>query len=487
MSSTLFFYDLETSGLRPDSARIMQFAGQRVDSDLNPAGEPLNYLIRLNEDILPDPDAVLVHGITPQQTITEGLSESEFLSEFYSHVALPETTFVGFNNIRFDDEFMRYLNYRNLYDPFAWSWEHNSSRWDLLDVTRMTRALRPEGINWPNKAGSGEPINRLEELSRANKLPHVSAHDALSDVSATLALARLIKKNQPKLYNYLFKMRLKDQASKLISSREPFIYTSSHYPSLWLHTTIVVKVANHPGPNASLVYDLRFDPTPWINKSAKQLADSWRFIKDRGEDDPPLPVKTIKYNRCPAIAPLSVMLDKQTPIRLGLEMDKINKHLAILQAKPGKHFAQELLKALDILDSEQRQDQQKRRLSPDMQLYQSFYSDKDRSLIKEMHLQESAEQVRRFRERFTDPRLKSLCSLYIARNFKSQLNDTERKGWEEYLNKRLFFGNENSRLSMYFQRIDQLSESHPNTHDQVLLEDLKLYGESLLPSSYSWE
>src|SRR5687767_13856438 len=149
MAASFFFYDLETSGFSPREARIMQFAGQRTDLDLRPVDEPVNELVKLTDDILPDPDAVLITGITPQQTLADGFTEAEFLQRFTADVATPGTIFIGFNSIRFDDEFMRALHYRNFYDPYEWQWQDNRAKWDLLDVVRMTRALRPDGIQWP--------------------------------------------------------------------------------------------------------------------------------------------------------------------------------------------------------------------------------------------------------------------------------------------------------------------------------------------------
>src|SRR3989344_5067621 len=167
MSSSLLFYDLETSGFNPREQRIMQFAGQRTEMQLKPIGEPFNYLIKMTEDILPDPDAVLLTGITPQSTIADGITEVAFLKIFAHEISIPGTVFVGFNSIRFDDEFIRFLHYRNFYDAYEWHWADGRGRWDMLDVVRMTRALRPDGIKWPFDS-SGVPANRLELLTAIN-------------------------------------------------------------------------------------------------------------------------------------------------------------------------------------------------------------------------------------------------------------------------------------------------------------------------------
>ena len=163
MSASLFFYDLETSGISPRNSRIMQFAGQRTDLNLNPIGEPIDLHVAMTPDILPDPEAVLITGITPQKTLAEGLTEAEFLRYFTDEVATPGTVFMGFNTVRFDDEFIRFLHYRNFFDAYEWQWQDSRSKWDMLDVVRITRALRPDGIKWPFDS-KGRASNRLELL-----------------------------------------------------------------------------------------------------------------------------------------------------------------------------------------------------------------------------------------------------------------------------------------------------------------------------------
>ena len=320
---TFYFYDLETSSVNPRTGRIMQFAGQRTNAKLEPVGEPHNILIKLTDDVLPDPDAILITGITPQQTVTDGVSEVEFLKTFYEEIATPSTVFVGFNTVRFDDEFMRYLMWRNYYDPYEWQWKDGRSRWDMLDVVRMTRALRPDGIKWPF-APDGRPTNRLELLTSLNDLEHEHAHDALSDVHATIAVAGLIRGKQPKLFDYLLNMRDKRRVAALVERNEPFVYSSGKYASEWEKTTAVVRLGDNPKKQGALVYDLRHDPAEFLELSAAELVERWRWARD--EDAPRrLPIKTLQYNRCPAVAPLAV-LDDASKQRLDLDDKTIARH-----------------------------------------------------------------------------------------------------------------------------------------------------------------
>ena len=213
---TFFFYDLETSGLKPREDRIMQFAGQRTDMDLKPVGEPVNILVKMTDDALPSPGAINVTKITPQQTLMDGVSEAEFCKYVSNEIFTPGTIATGYNSVRFDDEHMRFTFWRNFYDPYEWQWKDGRSRWDLLDVVRMTRALRPEGINWP-VTPEGRATNRLELITKENNIVHEHAHDALSDVEALISVTGLIKEHQPQLYDYLFKMREKKNVQKLVN------------------------------------------------------------------------------------------------------------------------------------------------------------------------------------------------------------------------------------------------------------------------------
>ena len=225
VAQTLYFYDLETTGTDTRNDRVMQFAGQRTDMQLNNVGQPDNFFIKLSDDIVPNPTAVMITGITPQKSINEGITESEFLKIFSSEISVPGTIFVGFNSVRFDDELMRFMLYRNFYDAYEWHWQEGRSRWDMLDVVRMMRALRPDGINWPFDK-DGKPTNRLELLTGLNGIEHGNAHDALSDVFALIDLAQLIRKKQPKLFDFMLNIRDKKDVSKLVNSGQPFVYTS---------------------------------------------------------------------------------------------------------------------------------------------------------------------------------------------------------------------------------------------------------------------
>ena len=454
----------------------MQFAGQRTNMNLQLIEDPINVLIKLTPDVLPDPEAVLITGITPQMTIADGLTEAEFLKLFHDRAVKPDTIFLGYNSIRFDDEFVRFLNYRNFYDAYGWQSKNGSSRWDLLDVVRMTRALRPDGIAWPFDS-SGKPSNRLPLLTGLNKIDHASAHDALDDVNATIALTRLVQQKQPKLFEFLLKMRNKAEVSKLVLSPAPFVYSCGEYPSEFEKTSVAAAVGQPSDKQKILVYDLRFDPKEFSAMSTAELKKRWQL---RHDDDSwePFPVTTLQFNRCPAVAPLSVM-DQASQKRLQLDLKVIEAHYQTL--KSSEAFVERLQEIQEMLNKQKQIEWTSDDKSVDEQLYDGFFDRHDNKLMAEVH-KATPDNLSNFMTEFHDPRLKALLPLYKARNYPSQLSSEERVDWELFCQQRLFSGNEQSRLARYLQRITELGAKPITKKNEYMLEELKLYGESIMPA-----
>lgn len=475
MAASFYFYDLETSGISPRDARIMQFAGQRTDMQLRPVGEPHNLLIKLSDDVLPEPDAVLITGITPQKTIEEGMTEAAFLRLFMKEIATPDTIFTGFNTVRFDDEFMRYTMYRNFYDPYEWQWQDSKSRWDLLDVVRMTRALRPDGINWPF-ASDGKPTNRLELITALNGLDHQAAHDALSDVQATIAVARLIREKQPKLFDYLLTIRDKKAVAKLVFAGKPFVYTSGRLNAQTEKTTVVTTISEYENGSA-LVYDLRRDPSEFAQMTSDALVES---LKRRHDDPGPrLPVKLLKFNRCPAVAPLSV-LDAASQVRLDLSLQVYTKNLRVLQEIQGS-FVPKVVEAFRMIDKKRQVQFGGMEQGVDTRLYDGFFDRQDVPAMREVRMA-TEQTIGNLEITFQDNRLSDLLPLYKARNYPKSLSSEEREQWEQFRVASLIDGGEQSRAVRFFARLAELAaQPDMSAHKQYLLEELQLYGQSIMP------
>lgn len=464
---TFFFYDLETSGLNPRFSRIMQFAGIRTDQNLKPIGEPINVLVRLSDDVLPDPGAIQVTGITPQSTLADGLSEPEFCKLLMDEVFTPGTTTVGFNSVRFDDEFIRHTLWRNFYDPYEWAWSEGRSRWDMLDVVRMMRALRPEGIQWPVD-DTGKAVNKLELIARENDLIHTKAHDALSDVEALIGVASLVKTNQPKLFDYLLGMRDKKKVTKLVNleNPEPFVYSSGRYDGEFEKTTVAFPLAPGAKPGSILVYDLRYDPTPFLNASPTALASILFADREARQADgfQRLPVKELSFNKCPAIAPLGV-LRKEDQERLSLSTDKIHAHIDILSKNTA--FAGAVREAFEMREPYQNSS------DVEAQLYDGFINDKDKVKIAAVRAADET-TLADFHPSFIDDRLTELLFRYKARSFPKSLSEEESRAWEKFRYEKL-----KTQLPIYMEQLQKMASY---SRDTYLLEELQLWAESIVPS-----
>jgi exodeoxyribonuclease-1 len=446
----------------------MQFAGQRTDMELKPIGEPFNILVKLNDDTLPSPEAVMVTGITPQSTQMDGLTEAEFADVLLKEVFTADTITVGFNSVRFDDEFIRHLFWRTFRDPYEWCWKEGCSRWDMLDVIRMTRALRPEGIKWPIDE-SGKPTNRLELITKVNGISHESAHDALSDVEALIDVTKLVKDAQPKLFNYLLSVRSKKAVQSLVNleDKQPFVYTSGRYDGEHDKTTVAFPLSGAPNSNV-IVYDLRYDPTEFINMSATELAERlfapWE--KKRQEGFIPIPVKTLQYNRCPAVAPVGVLeqADGWSKIHLSLEQIEANKKILLNHPE----FAENIRTALEsrppfALSSD-----------AEAQLYDGFINGADKVRIEAVRNSEGA-KLADFHPEFIDERLADLLLRYKARNYPSSLSEDEVAKWEAWRSERL-----HAQVPGFLSSLQKIAATA--TDDQrFLLEELQLWAEAIMP------
>ena len=470
MAQTFFFYDLETSGLNPRQDRIMQFAGQRTDMNLEPIGEPYNLLVTLNDDTLPSPDALMVTGITPQKTVEEGYTEAQFARMLSEEIFTHDTIAVGFNNIRFDDEFIRHLLWRNFCDPYEWSWKDGRSRWDLLDVVRLTRALRPEGINWPVD-DKGEPSNRLELITSANGIAHENAHDALADVTALIAVTKLIKQKQPQLYDYLLKMRDKKVVQQLVNvdDKKPFVYASGRYDKEFAKTTVAFPLTTSRNGGV-VVYDLRYDPTPFVGLNAEELAKkifaSWE--ERQAENFVKLPVKELQYNRCPAAAPLGVLEQGDGWRKISLDLKTVQKHQNILLNHPD--FAEKLRTIFENKPAF------KKLPDPEAQLYDGFLNDRDRIRVEAVRNADERE-LADFYPEFQDERLAPLLLHYKARNFPRSLSEDDLAQWEAWRAQHL-----QAQLPQFMASLQRLVPTATD-EQQFILQELQLWAESTLPAS----
>jgi exodeoxyribonuclease-1 len=474
--NTLYWHDYETFGIDPARDRPVQFAGVRTDEDLNIIGEPLNIMARPAPDSLPHPISSIITGITPQQALEQGMPEAEFIARILEELSQPGTCGVGYNSLRFDDEVTRNTLYRNLYDPYGREWQNGNSRWDIIDMVRACRDLRPEGIVWPQREDVDRSSFKLEELTAANGISHAQAHDALSDVFATIAMAKLIKEKQSKLFDFLYKLRRKNEVLKYIDLKEmtPILHTSGMYGSDYGNTRMVVPIAAHPtNKNCVIFFDLAQDPKLLLDLGAKTLRERLYTSSDDLPDGVERPaLKQLFINKCPVIAPTSTLTGEATK-RLNIDLMTCKQNRQTLIAAR-KAIQQKIAKIFEPVEFEPVTD-------PDLMIYAGgFFAEKDKALMNTIH-NTAPEELGTQTWRFDDKRLPEMLFRYRARNYPEMLNVDEQAEWLEHCRARLIEG-EAGHLTFtgFYAEIEALKTGMElDEHKMRLLDEVASFGREL--------
>ena len=467
MSHTFLWHDYETFGIDTRRDRPAQFASVRTDAQLNEIGEPLMLYCQPSNDYLPDPASCLITGITPQIAWQRGVNEREFANRIEAEMAQPGTISVGYNSIRFDDEVTRFLFWRNLMDPYAREWQNQCGRWDLMDVVRMVFALRPDGINWPTKE-DGTHSFKLEDLTRANGLAHEAAHDALSDVRATIALARLVRQHQPKLFDFALALHKKDRVAAELhlpataAHARPFLHVSGMFGAERGCLAVMWPLASHPtNKNEIIAWDLAQDPSELATLSAEQLRlRMFTRSADLPEGVQRLPIKTIHLNKSPMVVSQLKTLTPAMAQRWQMDMDAALAHAAIARDLPDMSALWQAVFA--------RQPEPGAPVDPEQDLYAGFVSNGDRHRLNELRAMGGA-QLAQAKTSFDDPRLTELLWRYRARNFADSLSPEEEERWEAHRKARLMDGAGGARTAEQLQtQTEELFDTADERAQEIL-------------------
>jgi exodeoxyribonuclease-1 len=475
---TIFWHDYETWGVDPRKDRAAQFAGIRTDLDLNVIGEPVMFYCKPTHDFLPHPDAVRVTGIAPQLAAKEGYNEAEFFGRINEIFSVPGTCGAGYNSIRFDDEVTRFGFYRNFIDPYAREWQSGNSRWDILDLVRMTYALRPEGIHWPNREVEGNsddqkkvPSFRLEHLTAANDIEQTGAHDALVDVKATIDIARLIKSKQPRLYDYFFNLRIKANVAPMLNThtelaqRKIVLHISGMFAATQGCISPIVPLIVHPSnKNEIICYDLRHDPSAMLAMDVDEIIENlYKPRAERDESHQHIALKGVHLNKSPALSPTNT-LNEELAKRWEIDWQQIETNKQKLAND------NTLIERLKDMYGRKRE---MPGMDADSALYAGFISNEDRKLCNQV-LSTSPDTLSSWTPKFKSERLQTLYTRYRARNWPETLSPDEQQKWKQFCQARLIDGEFGCSLTtiQFQQRLEELALDELTERDHKSLGEL---------------
>ena len=479
-SATFYWHDYETFGRHPRRDRPSQFAGIRTDEELREVEEPLVLYCQPPLDSLPDPESCLITGILPQECQRRGLLEHEFAQRIHAQLSQPGTIGVGYNSMAFDDEVSRFLFWRNLIEPYGREWQQDCSRWDLLDVLRCAYAFKPQALNWPLN-DQGRVSFRLEHLTQANGVAHGQAHDAASDVRATIGMARLVRDRLPRLWDFCLSLRHKSTVKSQLVLGQPVLHVSGKYPVERGCVAVVWALAPHPyHPNEVIVWDLAHDPRPLLELTAGEIRQR---LFSRQEDLPEgthrLPIKTIHLNQAPVVIAQLKTLSPELAQRWGIDWPTVDRHALAAGSLMGEMagvWGEVFAKATPTAP-----------VDVDEALYEGFLSAADRRALDQWRHSPQAPQAAPSSP-FEDGRLEELVFRYRARNFPQSLNDEETLRWQAHVQARLLQPTRvgaMDALSAFFDKLDALQES-ASTEQEAILSALYEWAEHIAPTNSSY-
>lgn len=476
LMKTFYWYDYETFGLSPKVQRIAQFAGIRTDENLNILDEHMFYC-KPTHDSLPAPEACAVTGITPQLCEEKGYVEHDFIKKIHAEFSTPETCIVGYNSIAFDDEYTRHTLFRNFLDPYSWHWQNGNSRWDILNVARFCYAHKEsESLNWV-KNEKNRPIFKLDNLAPANNIEHSNAHDAMADVRATIGIASIIKKTQPRFFEYALSLRNKKEVEKLVKLFHPMLLTSSSFGYKSSFTRLVTAICYHPDySDRAIVFNLSQDPEMLLELDVdelKKLTFTRKSDLPKGLDR--LELNELVFNK----SPMFVCSPNQDSFNLSpslidkfqIDMENCLKNLSFIHQNKSK-----IEQKVQLVYKQASERQQ----SPDVDqsLYDGFVSNHDRAICNEIQNLTSANLVG-YTPQFQDKRLSKLFLNFKARNYPESLNEYEQEEWFEIVQSRIQNGvNGFLSIDSFERSLNNLKETDPNR--TKLWKDLEDYANSFI-------
>ena len=461
-TSTFLWHDYETWGIDPALDKPSQFAAIRTDELFNEVATPAMFYCQPAADTLPHPEACLITGITPQKAYNDGVPEYQFAAKIHALMLQPSTCVVGYNSIRFDDEVTRHTFFRNFYDPYEREWKNGNSRFDIIDVVRLCAALRPEGIQWPLN-DEGKTSFRLEHLTAANGIEQEGAHDALVDVRATISLAKLLQEKQPKLWSWALKMRSKTfVASQLkIGELKPVLHVSGMFRSEFFNASLVLPLAMHPtNKNAVICYDLRYDPSEFLQLSVEEIRERIFTRNDELGDKARIALKSIHINKCPMVAPVS-MLDDAVAERIQLDLPLSRQYYEQI-----KQHAGSWKKAQQVFN----EPREPVKCDVEKSLYSGgFLSAQDKALCSQVQNSDAYSLAAGIT--FEDARLNELLFRYRARNFPETLDEAEVWRWRDFCMQRFSGEDElvSNSLPKLQLRIQQLAAEHEQDEKKLVI------------------
>ena len=418
------FYDFETSGLNYYFDQPIQLAAKLVDENFSVIDE-LNEKCRLRDGVIPSPTAMLITKTDLDDLCTKQ-SFYEFMDKVYKKLtSWSPAIFIGYNNINFDEKFLRSSFYQSLYAPYLTN-TNNNSRSDLFKIILTICNLEKPYLKIPIDKEKGRKTLKLEKLAENNNIEHKFAHDAMSDVDATLGIAELIKTNDPDLWKHLMIFRNHNNVNGFIEQNKICILPPT--TSNGEYIPVGHLTSNPDNPKELIFFNLNEIVTDDILNSRTRNIGS--LFKSKI-------LKKVKSNDFPVFL-LPKHLDNSKRDEFSENIKEYESKLDLINSSSNfiMNINQYLVDQLADYQVDNR-DYLSASEHVDEMLYSGFTGPSDWAKIKKINTLKSAQEVMATLETLEDKRLEELYKRKLYSENQALLSDKILKDHRSYISEKI--------------------------------------------------
>jgi exodeoxyribonuclease-1 len=462
------FYDFETSGRSSTWDQIIEVGAVLVNDNFQVLADPLNLRCSLKPGLVPEPYALIVNRTTPQILRRTNLSHYGLITQMQEVLTKwSPAIFVGFNNLNFDEEYMRKSLFKTLNEPYLTQYNGNK-RGDILGLIRTAHLYYPNCIKTPI-SDKGNAVFKLSELTEMNGIVHDNAHSAVSDVMATIEIAKIIKDKAPSVWKASLMTTSKMEVNSIVEKEKIFCVNEYFYGKA--RPFVVTFICFHPKYNWPQCFNLINDPSLYLKMPYAQL-------KEELKKSPKI-IRSIKNNKHPVIMSPNYAKNFEGYKQLGT--DKLLERANMIQSN--KEFKDRVAKILAEEAEEKEALDSQIGLMAEESIYTGFPQPEDQKLMGEFHRLDWKGKLN-LSEKFKDERFTYFAKRLIYEESPEVLGKEEYKKIHRAIAGQILSTNDEkwNTVPKAFKDIDDLRVKYEELKDEktlAMLDDLSEYIEEI--------
>ncbi|RZO48306.1 MAG: exodeoxyribonuclease I [Candidatus Pelagibacterales bacterium] len=463
--ANLVFYDFETCSSNVSYGQIIQAAAVLVNDNFQEL-DRYEGRCKLSPGIIPEAMALIVNKTTPKILKETNLSHYQMVRQMMEKFnKWKNSIFIGYNSINFDEEFLRRTLFKNLDYPYL-TVTNGNERADLFNLARASHLYYPNCIKTPI-SDKNNPVFKLDRLAPMNGIKHNDAHSAISDVLATIEIAKLLSKNAPNVWKASLMTTSKDKALQIIKNEltfcTDFFYYGKSFPF------VLTYLCEHPQWGYPMCFDLMKDPNFYFKLSTNELKNELKKT--------PKVIRTIKHKKHPIIMNSSYGMNFDRYKELSLSKMKERAKLI----KDNKEFAN---KVSSILDHEAREKQDfdsQEEVYAEESIYKKFTTKEDNAIMPAFHKADWKEKFLVL-QKFKDERLRYFAKKILYEENPEALPQDEYKSIHKEIASRVLSTNKEkwNTIPRTYSEIDTLRNKFKDDKDKLaMLNEINLFIEEM--------